>query len=290
MVDALNAYFEYLSRAHPALVRQNYMKLVPKPRWRVREITHLTPAEDQALAFVKKAPFESIIVGLMREAGLRVSEVSQLLEVDVDVKEGALQVQESKTDAGVGTVFLSPSLIWKIQLWRDHKRELGIDSPYLVATKKTGKVSSQYLWVIVKAVAARAGIRLHLDECGNRVALDKAGKNLSEVAPHTLRKTYGMDLLNSGVPLSIVSDLLRHAHEGVTEQSYARPLREKAMHEALRAASGGPYGTIKVLDAADTSIRAVSAAGDGAAAVLARIDSMIQTLQSMRSQVEALAV
>ncbi len=60
--------------------------------------------------------------------------------------------------------------------------------------------------------------------------------------------TYGMDYLNRNVTLPVVSDLLGHAHQRVTEEAYARPLANKRNREALYAADNGPYSAAQAVE------------------------------------------
>ena len=60
------------------------------------------------------------------------------------------------------------------------------------------------------------------------------GENLSEVSPHTLRRTFGSDLLNRGLRLEVVSKLLGHASTVVTERAYAELLDDTLRRELLR--------------------------------------------------------
>jgi integrase/recombinase XerD len=55
------------------------------------------------------------------------------------------------------------------------------------------------------------------------------------VTPHTLRRTFGSDLLNRGVRLEVVSRLLGHAGTAITEKAYAR-LADKTIHDEMLAA------------------------------------------------------
>ena len=52
--------------------------------------------------------------------------------------------------------------------------------------------------------------------------------------PHTLRRTFGSDLLNRGLCLEIVSKLLGYASTVVTERAYAELLDDTARRELLR--------------------------------------------------------
>jgi integrase len=50
------------------------------------------------------------------------------------------------------------------------------------------------------------------------------GENVSEITPHTLRRTFGSYLVNKGLRLEVVSRLLGHSSTVVTERAYAELL------------------------------------------------------------------
>ena len=61
------------------------------------------------------------------------------------------------------------------------------------------------------------------------------GHNLSQLSPHTLRRTFASDLLNRGLRLEIVSKLLGHASTSITERAYAQLLDQTTRRELLHA-------------------------------------------------------
>jgi integrase len=77
-------------------------------------------------------------------------------------------------------------------------------------------------------VASRGGVRA-------REAVDASGWNVSELTPHTLRRTFATDLLNRGVRLETISRVLGHADTRVTQAYYAELLDKTARDEILAA-------------------------------------------------------
>lgn len=58
---------------------------------------------------------------------------------------------------------------------------------------------------------------------------------MSDVSPHTLRRTFGSHLLNHGLRLEVVSKPLGHTTTTITEQSYAQLLDYTTRRELLHA-------------------------------------------------------
>ena len=65
-----------------------------------------------------------------------------------------------------------------------------------------------------------------------------SGENVSAVTPHTLRRTFGSDLLNRGLRLEVVSRLLGHSSTVVTERAYAQLLGATIRDELLSVLGG----------------------------------------------------
>jgi integrase len=109
--------------------------------------------------------------------------------------------------------------------WFGHlegKGQRRADLPVLV-TKNGTPMKAQFRWRLIKRVAGRAEVR------------PLPGKQLSEVTPHTRRRTFGTDLLNRRMPLEHVSKLLGHADTRVTQACYAELLDETVRAAAIKA-------------------------------------------------------
>ena len=73
-------------------------------------------------------------------------------------------------------------------------------------------------------------LKLHLPGSGYALGTPK-------LKPHTLRRTFGSDLVNRGVRLEVVSKLLGHASTTITEKAYARLQDETIGREMMEALS-----------------------------------------------------
>ena len=89
---------------------------------------------------------------------------------------------------------------------------------------------------VIVLLARQAQRHVPQDMCPHErgCARTRNGENLSEVTPHTLRRTFGSDLLNRGLRLEVVSKLLGHASTVVTERAYAELLDDTMRRELLR--------------------------------------------------------
>jgi integrase/recombinase XerD len=265
---ALKSYFDFLERL--GVVSVNPLKLITRPVLDYGEVDWLTEAEDEALAAVEMDPLEEILWALARVAGLRISEIPDLLDEDVDLLANEIHVRDGKTRAAKRDVLILPRLRPAIERWRAHRDELYGDPANNASFIRTGRarvettvdrpkhISTVYIDRLLKRVATRAGVRLHRDKDGNPIALDKAGHNTSAVSAHVLRRTYGCDLLNRGASIHVLSAQLGHAHIGVTQQAYARLLKKTVRDEVLGAIEGGITSLSGELASTRRKLKAVS--------------------------------
>jgi integrase len=100
-------------------------------------------------------------------------------------------------------------------------------------------MASQYIWRLVKRVAYQANVRRIQCTCGSTTksfhapscAQTSTGERMSEMSPHTLRRTFASDLINKGVRLEAISRLVGHSSTRVTEQAYAQLLTSTVKEE-----------------------------------------------------------
>jgi hypothetical protein len=98
-----------------------------------------------------------------------------------------------------------------------------------------------FVWRLVKRVAFAANVRPLPCSCATRGSRHEpgcrrsvSGENLSSVTPHTLRRTFATDLLNRGLRIEVVSQLLGHASVATTQKAYAELLAETARRELMQ--------------------------------------------------------
>jgi integrase/recombinase XerD len=215
-IAALKSYYAFLER-FDFIDGRNPMRQIDAPRVERKSNDWLNSKEDDALLRAARTPQERILVYLLRFSGLRIGEATSLLNEDVDTVAESITVRKSKTPSGRRAVPMLPELRPEILAWQRYQRTRLLFDPRLpfLATSNGTPMWPQYAWRVVKRVAKKAGIR--------------------QVSPHTLRRTFGSDLLNGGVRLEVVSKALGHASTTITEQSYAELLDATLVSEVLLA-------------------------------------------------------
>jgi integrase len=200
-------------------------------------------------------------VGARREAD-RVRQVAgirtSLTLADLDLTAGneALTVRKSKTPAGRRTIPIVPQLEPLLHQWLRQLDQQHLNSPAtpLLSSRHATPMPISFAWRLVKRVAHRAGVCPRPCTCATARPPHTAncprnlnGYNRSDVTPHTLRRTFGSDLLNRGLRLEVVSKLLGHATTTITEHTYAELLDDTTRRELLHILKQPPtnIGTTK---------------------------------------------
>jgi integrase len=196
---------------------RNPMLAIEIPRAQQRANDWLRAAEDETLLATRMTARERTIIQLLRWTGLRIQEALLLLVSDIDLERDEIHVRKSKTARGVRTIPIFPPLRSHLDDWLSYAHPVPPvpDRPFLI-TRHGDPMHHQYVRHTVKRIADRAGIR--------------PGQN---VTPHTLRRTFGSDLLNRGLRLEVVSRLLGHTSTRTTETAYAELLDQTIRDEAL---------------------------------------------------------
>jgi site-specific recombinase XerD len=252
-VNALRAFYAWMERfdhlrAADGTLVPNPMRWVETPRVEQQANDWLRPTEDRALLSAPIPEHERFIILLLRCTGLRVSEAVSLAASDVDLTHGneTIFVRESKTSAGRRAIPVLPALLTELGCRIETvRRATAVEDAPILITRNRSSMKPSYVWRVVKRACFRAGVRVvpcicdpatsvHVTHCPRT----RTGENLSRVSPHTLRRTFGSHLLNSGVRLEVVSKLLGHASTSITEKAYAELLYETARRELFAALRG----------------------------------------------------
>jgi integrase len=188
-----------------------------------------------------------IVVWLLRYTGVRVAEARALTVADLDLSpEGeSLTVHGGKSPAATRTIPLLPQLFPLVHEHLKFLRQRTAVTPQtpLLATRHGTPMTTNYLWRVVKRVAYEAGVRpisctcetTRQDRHHRGCPRTSSGENRSSVSPHTLRRTFGSDLINRGLRLEAVSKLLGHSSTTITERAYAQLLAPTIRRELFEA-------------------------------------------------------
>lgn len=199
-------------------LRENLMQVDPTlkldaPKQHLRTPGTLTEAQVEALLAAPdvSTPLglrDKAMIELMYASGLRVSELVDLLAVEVSMVDGVVRVTGKGSKERL-VPFGDEAGEWLQRYISEARAEIlkGQGSDALFVTGRGDAMTRQMFWKIVKKYSVVAGITQHL-------------------SPHTLRHAFATHLLNHGADLRVVQMLLGHADISTT-QVYTHVARER---------------------------------------------------------------
>ena len=174
-----------------------------------------------------------VMIKLILNSGLRLSEVINLEWKHIDLQTGKLKVVEGK-GAKDRILWINDETLEKVREWRQRQVD-EIDNMEFIFTTSTGKqLNPADIRKMVYRYAEKAGIQEEVE----KKYRDKEGNKLDEtykekkVKPHTLRHTFATDLLRETNNLRIVQKALGHSDISTT-QIYTH-IVDGEMEEALK--------------------------------------------------------
>lgn len=139
-----------------------------------------------------------LMLRLMLNTGLRLSEAIHLRWRDLDLMTGKLHVKQGK-GAKDRILWIGEKDLGLLRKWRERQAKVVGKTPEHVFTTLQGKpLSPRYVQAMVRRYAERAGIQ-------------------KRVHPHTLRHTFATDLLRTVKNVRLVQKALGHANLSTTQ-------------------------------------------------------------------------
>jgi len=185
-----------------------------------RKIPEVLTAEEQAALLREPNPRyptgerNRLMLSVMLNTGLRLSEATGLRWREVDLNSGKLIVRQGK-GAKDRTLWVGERDLGLLRHWRERQAKVVPGAPSHVFTTLDGKpVSNRYVQEMVKRYATKAGI-------------DK------DVHPHMLRHTFATDLYRETTNIRLTQKALGHANLSTT-QIYTHIIDEE-LEEALKS-------------------------------------------------------
>jgi site-specific recombinase XerD len=223
-LSVLSEFFDFLRdeglmQVQPVIRRRHRLlapATLPKPMPEHDLVTFFKAVDSQR---------DRLLFLAMLRCGLRVSEACSLRWDDYDVEAGSIRVNDGKGHVD-RVVYVSPDLERELKGWR--AKVAG--SPYLFPSRKRkGRpIDRRVVNVIMSEYLLRASVS-------------------RRYTPHCLRHTFATQLLNAGVTLEVLKELMGH-HSIQNTLKYAQLYEETkrrqyddamAKVEGRRAAGGG---------------------------------------------------
>ncbi len=185
----------------------------PTKAKRLPEILTLEEFQRMLTEAYRADPRDGLLLRLLFESAVRVSELSRLDVPDVEFGERTLRIRQGK-GAKDRLVLFTPDLGQLLQVHLSGRAH----GP-LFASNRGTRLSVRRIQSIVKGAARRAGV------------------HHKRISPHTMRHTWATLARNAGLPLDTVQLLLGHESPRTTE-IYSRLSMTKAREEYDRAMQG----------------------------------------------------
>lgn len=162
------------------------------------------------------------LLTLLYRSGLRISEALEARPSDVNLADHSIRLLDTKSGKPQTRGF-HPSADDALARWMDTRRQIGVRNGTLFCTLKGSKVHPQYVRLLLKRLAASAGVE-------------------KRVHPHGFRHTFAVELERSGMPVTTISKLLGHSSVSVTSR-YLDHLTNKQAVDALASVDLPPLGS-----------------------------------------------
>ncbi len=197
-LSALRSFFRYLKKVR--VVGENPASYVSNPKAGRRLPSYLSREEIEALLAAAGSLKEKAILELLYATGMRISELCGLNVEDVDLSGCRVRVRgkgKKEREAFFGEHAKEALLMYLKEERPKLARTLKKDREALFITKR-GRISDTTVRRMLKRLALKAGL----------------GK---DVYPHLIRHTFATHLLEEGLDLRSVQELLGHKNIETTE-------------------------------------------------------------------------
>ncbi len=190
VVQALRAYFRFegyddeAERLKPPKVPKSLPKSLTKEEVR-RLISVIPPTRKR----------DRLIVLLLYGAGLRVSELCNLKKSDIDFDRSVLLVRGGK-GAKDRVVPISKPLLEEIRSYLESRNDA---SEYLLVEERRNnkdRISTKTVWYLLRRYGTKVGLK---------------------VTPHMLRHSFATHMLENGVDIRAIQELLGHSNLSTTQ-------------------------------------------------------------------------
>jgi len=182
----------------------------------VDDLLNVIPQMDTDPYIVKR---NKLILQLLFSSGIRVSELVTLELRSIDAEEAEVRVLGKGNRERIA--FCSREFIEQLQAWMPLRKQISVNA------KKTANASALFLNTRGQRITTRSVHRI-LANLGQKAEYEKP------LHPHLLRHSFATHLLNNGVELRVVQELLGHVSIRST-QIYTHVSTDKLRHAYLSA-------------------------------------------------------
>lgn len=198
-----------------------------KAREEKEDLHYLNPEQVNDMAQEAEKLRDELIIRLLFQTGLRVSELCEIRLSDVDLDKRSIRVR------GKGrknrTVFFQQNAKFLLDRWITERRPAVFyaeESEYLFPTSHSENITHYTVGEIVRESADRAGLQ-------KVYGTNTEGVDLHLVTPHVLRHSFAMAALSNDWDIYTLSQALGHESTEITTSTYLHD-DEEAVRRAFR--------------------------------------------------------
>ncbi len=200
-ISALRTFFKYLQEIK--VIETNKASYINVPKFE-KELPNVINRDDlnnlrhvintEKITGIR----DRLIIELLYSSGLRSIELINLSEFMIDIEEREIRVV-GKGDKERITFFSENAKKWLIKYIEEKKRQYAnYTREVLIVNSKGKKLTTRSLRRLISAHAHEAGIQ-------------------KEITPHVFRHSFAMELLNNGVDIRYLQELLGHSSIAATQ-------------------------------------------------------------------------
>jgi len=192
--SSIIVFLSSIRYAYSNILKNDITQEIKRPKRERKIPAVLTKEEIKKLFDAIPTKKSKLMLQMIYACGFRVSELIGLRGDDLDFEEmiGYVRQAKGKKDR----IFNIPKFLMK-RLKKQYERQKENNQEFLFTGPK-GKLTDRNLQKIVRVVAKKAGIN-------------------KEVSPHTLRHSFATHLLENGVDIRKIQELLGHADLSTTQ-------------------------------------------------------------------------
>ena len=228
---AIHSFFSFLIVEAPQYIEQSQkvlnipMKKADKPPLMYLPLNSVKGLLDQPDRTTMQGRRDAVLLSLLYDTGARVQELVDLKVCDINLNDTVTVILTGKG----GKSRIVPVMAPTGELLRQYIDGAGLSHPSKSRTPLFTNRGKQPL--------TRAGVTYILKKYASQAQASGAKDISGEITPHWLRHSKAMHLLQSGVNLIYIRDLLGHSDVSTTE-IYARAdetMKRKALLEAYKS-------------------------------------------------------
>lgn len=199
-ISSLRSFFKFLKRQ--GLIEETPMTKITPPKQSKRlpvfvEQTSMNELLDKGdFGEGYKAGRDRLIVELFYSLGIRLSELINIRESDINFHNNTIKVLGKRNKERI--IPFTKELGESIKHFREIKSKLDFSKDYLLHTEKNKKLYEKLVYRVVNYYLSTVS-------------------TLTKKSPHVLRHTFATHMLNNGADLNSIKELLGHASLSATE-------------------------------------------------------------------------